>query len=211
MAARRSGWIVVLNGAPRSGKSSIARAKQGQLDGIWINLGVDAYQQAVPAALWPSIGLRPGGERPDIEMHLPILFAALYESIAAHSRLGLNVVVDIGHHDAHAKPLRLLHDGMRRLDGLPALIVGVRCPLPTILERRGRPQAGREGVYERGDGDRPVPAPILAWQEEVHAPGFYDLELDMSELSPEAAAERIGTALREGVAHPTAAERLAKA
>ncbi len=201
-----------MNGAPRSGKSSIAAAMQGQLDGIWINLGVDAYQQAVPAALWPSIGLRPGGERPDIETHLPILFAALYESIAAHSRLGLNVVVDIGHHDAHSKPLHLLHDGMRRLDGLPALVVGVRCPLPTILERRGRPQAGREGAYERGGADRPVPAPILAWQEEVHAPGIYDLELDTSELSPRAAAERIGRMLCERAwLRPTAAERLAKA
>lgn len=210
MAAQKPGWIVVLNGTPRSGKSSIAAAMQEQLDGIWINLGVDTYQRAVPAALWPSIGLRPGGERPDIETHLPVLFAALYESIAAHSRLGLNVVVDIGHHEAHSKPLDLLRDGMRRLDGLPALIVGVRCPLPTILERRGRPQAGREGVYERCSGDRPVPAPVLAWQEGVHAPGIYDLDLDTSELSPQAAAERIGTALREGVPHPTAAERLAE-
>jgi len=30
------------------------------------------------------------------------LYRALYESIAAHSRVGLNVVVDIGHHNAYA-------------------------------------------------------------------------------------------------------------
>lgn len=201
----------MLNGAPRSGKSSIAAAIQEQLDGIWINLGVDTYLRAVPAALWPAIGLRPGGERPDIEAHLPILFAALYDSVAAHSRLGLNVVVDIGHHDAHSKPLHLLRDSMRRLDGLPVPIVGVRCPLPTVLERRSRPETGREGVYERGGADRPIPAPILAWQEAVHAPGIYDLDLDTSELSPRAAAALIGTTLGEGVPHATAAERLAKA
>ena len=87
MVARNLGWIVVLNGAPRSGKSSIATAMQEQLQGIWLNLGVDAYQQTLPPSLRPSIGLRPGGERPDIEAHLPVLFAALYESVAAHSRL----------------------------------------------------------------------------------------------------------------------------
>jgi len=27
------------------------------------------------------------------------LYQAMYEAIVAHSRLGLNVVVDVGHHD----------------------------------------------------------------------------------------------------------------
>lgn len=32
------GRIVVLNGAPRSGTSSIARVMQSRLDGPWLNL-----------------------------------------------------------------------------------------------------------------------------------------------------------------------------
>lgn len=102
-----AGQVIILNGAPRSGKSSIARAVQESFDGVWINLGVDVYEQATPARYRPGIGLRPGGERPDLEALVPGLYAALYESIAAHSRLGLNVVADVGHHDAYSRPFTL--------------------------------------------------------------------------------------------------------
>ncbi|WP_257984379.1 hypothetical protein [Neobacillus cucumis] len=33
------------------------------------------------------------------------MYQAMYESIAAHSRLGLNVIVDVGHHDNYARYL----------------------------------------------------------------------------------------------------------
>lgn len=112
------GRIIILNGAPRSGKSSIARVIQESFGGVWINLGVDVYEQATPPRYRPGIGLRPGGERPDLEALVPGLYAALYESIAAHSRLGLNVVADVGHHDAYSKPLDCLADCARRLAGL---------------------------------------------------------------------------------------------
>lgn len=36
----------------------------------------------------------------DIEALIPALYAAFYDSVAAHSRQGLNVVADVGHHDA---------------------------------------------------------------------------------------------------------------
>src|SRR4051812_43681235 len=96
------GQVVILNGAPRSGKSSIVAAIQETFEGVWANLGVDAFNHTItPPRYWPGIGLRPGGERPDFEPLVPILYAALYESIAAFSRLGLNVVVDVGHHDGY--------------------------------------------------------------------------------------------------------------
>jgi chloramphenicol 3-O-phosphotransferase len=85
------GTIVVLNGAPRSGKSTLVRAMQQSLDGIWINLGVDGFADAIPEGLRPGIGLRPGGERPDLEDAVVALFDALYASVAACSRSGLNV------------------------------------------------------------------------------------------------------------------------
>jgi len=132
------GWIVVLNGPPRSAKSSIADVIQETFDGPWLSLGVDVFSQHVtPPRLRPGIGLRPGGgERPDIEALIPALCAAFYDSVAAHSRHGLNVVVDVGHHDAYARPLPVLPDAARRLGGLPALLVGVRCPLHVIMQRR---------------------------------------------------------------------------
>jgi hypothetical protein len=78
------GQIVILNGAPRSGKSSIVAAIQENFDGVWINLGVDRYMPMIPPRLQPGIGLRPGGERPDLEPLVALLYRALYASIAAH-------------------------------------------------------------------------------------------------------------------------------
>ncbi|HEX8683999.1 MAG TPA: hypothetical protein VF707_16890, partial [Ardenticatenaceae bacterium] len=102
------GQIVVLNGAPRSGKSSIAAIIQNTFDGVWMNLGVDGFMQMTPPQYQPGIGLRPGGEREDLEPLVARLYRAMYDSIAAHSRLGLNVVVDVGHHDAYAVPRGIL-------------------------------------------------------------------------------------------------------
>lgn len=138
------------------------------------------------------MGLRPGGgERPNIEALLPALYAAFYDSVAAHSRHGLNVVADVGHHDGYATPLGLLPDAARRLNGLPALLVGIRCPVEVIMARRDAGQPGREGRYAVSGPGGEIPGPVLRWQQQVHQPGIYDLEIDTSAVTPEAAAAMI--------------------
>lgn len=205
-----SGHIIILNGAPRSGKSSIVEVIQEKFEGVWVNLGVDAHvRHIMPPCYRPGIGLRPGGERPDLEQLLPRLYAALYASIAAHSRMGLNVVAEFGHHDAHSRPLGILGDCARRLAELPALFVGVRCPLDVVMQRRLAEGPERQGAYVAVEAGMPVPVPVLAWQEHVHRPGIYDLEVDTSTSSPEACAEKIRQRLTRPVPRPTAFERLA--
>ncbi len=130
------GQVVMLNGAPRSGKSGIARAIQATFPGVWMNLGVDNYMTATPERFLPGIGLRPGGERPDMEMMIQTMYLALYESIAAHSRRGLNTVADVGHHDGYSRSLRILHKCAAVTAGLPVLFVGVRCPVEAVMQRR---------------------------------------------------------------------------
>jgi chloramphenicol 3-O phosphotransferase len=201
--AHAPGQIVVLNGTPRSGKTSIANVIQDTFDGLWMNLGVDGFMRMTPARYLPGMGLRPGGERLDIEPLVQTLYRALYESIAAHSRLGLNVVVDVGHHDAYAVPRGILPECARLLGGLPVLFVGVRCPLDTIMERR------RNTGWTTGrPADAPVPRPVRLWQREVHIPGIYDLEVDTSMLGPKACAAAIRQRLDQGPL-PTAFQRLA--
>ncbi|MDE2840107.1 MAG: chloramphenicol phosphotransferase, partial [Chloroflexota bacterium] len=103
MLACKPGQIIILNGAPRSGKSSIARVVLDTFAGVWVNLGVDGFKQLTSQRYSPGIGLRPGGElAATLEPLVPVLYAAMYESIAAHSRMGVNVVVDVGHHDAYS-------------------------------------------------------------------------------------------------------------
>lgn len=195
------GQIIVLNGAPRAGKSSIAAAIQERFDGPWMNLGVDVARMTTPPRYQPGIGLRPGEPAHPAAPLVPVLYAALYESIAAHSRAGLNVVADVGHHDAAT-----LADCARRLAGLPALFVGVRCPVEVIMERRSASSPGR---YATGTAADPVPAPVRRWQRDVHVPGVYDLEVDTSLLTPEECADAIRRRLENG-ARPTAFQRLAE-
>ena len=178
---------------------------QETFPGPWMNLGVDVFSRHVtPARYRPGMGLRPGEESHEIAPLVPVLYAALYESIAAHSRFGLNVVVDVGHHDE-----KILADCARRLSGLPVLFVGVRCPIDVVMERRNTGQPGRDGEYATGTAAEPIPPPVRQWQEKVHLPGVYDLEVDTSLLSPERCAEAIRRRLEEGPP-PSAFRRLAE-
>jgi chloramphenicol 3-O phosphotransferase len=197
-----NGRIVILNGAPRSGKSSIARTMQQSLPGQWINLGVDAQNASLPEDLRPGIGLRPGGERPDLEPLVQRLYAALYGAVAAHARQGFDVVVDVGHHDFYSTPLHILPACARLLAGLDVLFVGVHCPIEIIMERRNADPQG--GLYLGGEA---VPEPVQRWQDAVHVPGLYDLEVDTGTMSPSDCVAAIASAL----AGPrTAFDRLAR-
>ena len=151
-----------------------------------------------PPALQPGIGLRPGESDHAAAAWAPRLWAALYDSIAAHSRAGLDVVADVGHHDPP-----ILRDCAARLAGLPALLVGVRCPTDVIMARRIASGMVPEGRLRDG-----IPEPVWRWQELVHVPGVYDLELDTSVLSPAECARAIGERLA-AIETATAFRRLA--
>jgi len=201
--------IVILNGPPRSGKTSIVEAVQDHADRPWMNLGVDVYARHITPPHWqPGIGLRPGEDRPELQALIPIFYAALYDSIAAHSRLGLAVVADLGHHVADPDGLALLKDCAKRLQGLPVLFVGVHAPLDIVLERR-RASAADGGPYVASAEGEPAPPPVVRWQEATQAPGLFDMEIDTSLTSAADAAELIAGRLFNPPDGPTALERLA--
>lgn len=197
------GQVVVLNGTPRSGKTSIALAIQETFEGPWMNLGVDKFKEMTPARFQPGIGLRPGGEAPHLEELIVVLYSAMYDAIAGHSRLGVNVVVDVGHHDWYSKPLGILPRSARQLSGLPALLVGVRCQIEVVMQRRCATWGG--GVPWDGS----IPEAVRRWQEAVHLPGIYDLEVDTSDMSAMECAESIRARLESGPPAPSAFSRLA--
>jgi chloramphenicol 3-O phosphotransferase len=183
--------IVVLVGTPRSGKSSVAAA----LGPPWVNVGVDLFgRSVVPRRFRPGIGLRPGGERPDLEALLPSFNAALFASAAEHSRRGRPVAVDVGIHDDHSRPLGLRPRAAALLDGLPVLLVGVRCPPDEVVRRRDADPDRYVGSSPGGG----LPEVVLRWEAAVHTPGVYDLEVDTSVLPPDACAVAIRRRLEEG-------------
>ena len=101
-----TGRIVLLNGAPRAGKSSIAKALQAR--GDWMVFGVDAMMAMTPSHLQPGIGLRPGGEKPELEAFVQQSYAALFDALAAFARNGLDVVSDVGLHNSYSRPLGIV-------------------------------------------------------------------------------------------------------
>ena len=187
--------IVVLNGAPRSGKSSIVTEIQQGFDGVWMNFGVDVSRRMTPESAQPGIGLRPGETDHPATHVAPVLYAALWESVAAHERLGLNVAVDVGLHDT-----RVAADAAARLESLPVLFVGVRCPVDLAIERR---RAAGDGQYA---ADRDV---AERWDRAVHPGWAYDLEVDTSLASPAQCAAALARRLAEGPP-PAAFTRLAR-
>ena len=88
------------------------------------------------------------------------------------------------------------------------LFVGVRCPIETIMQRREINQEGREALYLRATEETPVPEPVQRWQDEVHRPGLYDMEVDTSVLTALECAEAIRHQLDLGVPEPSAFESL---
>ncbi len=208
------GQVIILNGAPRSGKSSIATAIQEASDEPWMNLGADRYIRITPEQYRPGVGLRPAGiermeeepfaQREKIELLVPTMYAAMYESIAAHSRLGINVVTDAGHHDDYNIPQGILYDCARRMEGLPVWFVGVRCPVEIVWERRRNTWLKDQRIAD----DTPPPYSVHRWDREVHKPGIYDLEVDTARMRPEECSRAILIHLKHGP-QPAAFKRLA--
>lgn len=207
---KNHGRIVILNGAPRAGKSSIASAIQNDVTGQWVALGVDLQSlHIIPEKLRPGIGLRPGGERPDLEPTVEHLYRALYKSIRAHAEEGFDVVADLGHHEDYATLGPILPQCARLLSGMDVLFVGVSASLETIVQRRAMGSGDRPGLYAQRDGSQ-IPAPILRWQQAVHAHGPYDLTIDTDAMTPLDAAREIAAALSHRTEVPRAFERLAE-
>ena len=199
------GQVIVLNGVPRAGKTSIAEEIQRAFPGVWMNLGVDNHIKATPESLRPGVGLRPGGRvDPQIEEMVPTLYAALYDSVRAHALHGLNVVMDAKHHDSYTLPRGyILPDCARRMKGIPVLFVGVTCALDEIWQRlektwgRTRENANPDAI-----------AAIELGQTVTHEHD-YDLVVDTTHRSTVDCVASIRELL-EQPPRPTAFERLAE-
>lgn len=171
--------LIVLNGVPRSGKSSIAAEVLRLGGGPWVNLGVDSLRGQLPERLQPGIGLRPNAGRQDLEPYVRTLFLGLYASAIGWLDAGVSVCMDVGHHDAFRRPLGTLPACARLVGDRNALLVGVRCGLDEIGARR---EATAMAVAEERLWD---------WESAIHSPGVYDLEVFTDRCTPEEAARAI--------------------
>ncbi|TPQ23456.1 phosphotransferase-like protein [Streptomyces sporangiiformans] len=177
------GTVILLNGTSSSGKSSIARALLGILDGTWFHMPVDAFH-----------AMR--CERPiadeDLQPEIDRTVKGFHRAVAGMAAGGNNLVVD----HPLSRRWRLL-DLLDLLVPEDVVFIAVRCPLPE-LERR-----------EAARGDR-QPGLAAMQYSQVHSHELHDLAVDTSRHTPEECALRIRGFLSERPS-PTAFATLQRA
>ncbi|MGA5763998.1 phosphotransferase-like protein [Nonomuraea bangladeshensis] len=162
----RVGRLVLLNGTPSSGKTTVAKALQEELAEPFFHCSLDELRGGYQGRHW-------------LQDHGGVLFRRVLDGylhlLRSLTLLGHDVISE-----AVITPQMLDHY-LALFEGIPVLFVGIRCPLEEV-ERR-----------ERGRTDRMTSAPPL--DEPVHAHGCYDLEVDTSVQGPAEVAELISAAL----------------
>lgn len=177
----KTGTVIVLNGTSSSGKTSIVKALQEQLEEPFLDVGIDRFIWMLPGRylnqpLWDEVlgkatQAGPVGHR---------LIAGMHRAAAALARVGNAVIVD----HVLVEP-DWVRDCAATLAELPAYLVGVFCPL-AVLEAR------EKGRKDRTLGQARAQFPL------VHAGLVYDLVVDTSVDDPAGCAAQIAARLERG-------------
>jgi len=150
-----AGKIILLNGASSSGKSTLARAVQGQLDEPFWHLSIDHLRDS---GVLPLDRVRAGDFA--WKSMRPAFFQGFHNALPAIAVAGNNLIVD--HIVETPEWLNTLLSLLRPFD---VYFVGLHCPLQE-LERRELARGDRR----IGDARRDF--------ETIHEFVKYDLELD---------------------------------
>ena len=181
--------VVILNGAPSSGKTTIATAFRDQraaAGDFWLLIGIDDFLAKIPYE-WKSAGPDRGpfaadGIRFEITRDGPAvrvgnvgrqMLRAYQAAVAAAARVGLNVIVDEVIID------RTSWEGWNAvLAGLDVVWVGIRCA-PEVAEERNRARGDRFAGLAR------------ALTATVHRDARYQFEIDTTTQTPDEATSQL--------------------
>lgn len=168
--------MIILNGGSSSGKSSIARALQEILPGIWLTFGVDTFIDALPGrGDSPKSGISYG---PDGTVSVTDEYSRLengwYAALQTLADAGADIILD--------EVLLSGGRGQQRLrsafGGSSPLWVGVHCD-PDVAAAREASRGDREAGMARRQASL------------VHVGVVYDIEVDTTAHSSEACARTI--------------------
>jgi len=168
-SSTRPGRVVLLNGPPSCGKTSLAVALQRTLAEPWFHLSLDDFRAGYPQERWIA---------DDGSLFEPIMLGYL-GSLRQLALAGINLLAE-----AVMSPNRrdLYADTFR---GLPVVVVGVHCTYDEAL-RREQLRPDRQGG--------PMELPLEAFTA-VHSAMDYDLEVDTTAMSSESLARQLATRL----------------
>ncbi len=175
--------VIFLNGCTSAGKSSIARALQAALETPYLLTGIDDAFAMIPLRYHNH----PEGfqfVRED-EGLVQLAFGDVgWQTLHAH-QIAVAALASHGIHlilDEVVLTESLRREWLRLLEGVPVHYVGVHCELAE-LERREKARGDRMIGQARGQFDQ------------VHQGMRYDLTIDTTHQSPEAAAALIAAHL----------------
>jgi chloramphenicol 3-O phosphotransferase len=177
--------VVILNGAPSSGKTTLATAFRDQraaAGDFWLLIGIDDVLSKIPSE-WKSAGSDRGqfaadGIRFEMMQERPVvrvgsvgrrMLRAYQAAVAAAAHVGLNVIVDEVVIDRTS-----WDDWTVALGDLDIVWVGVRCS-PEVAEERNRARGNRYAGLAR------------ALTATVHQDARYDFEIDTTTRTPDEA------------------------
>jgi chloramphenicol 3-O phosphotransferase len=177
--------VVILNGGPSSGKTTLATAFRDQraaAGDFWLLIGIDDVLSKIPSD-WKSAGSNRGpfaadGIRFETMRQGPIIrvgsvgrrmLRAYQAAAAAAVRVGLNVIVDEVVIDRTS-----WDDWAVALAGLDVVWVGIRCS-PGVAEERNKIRGDRYAGLAR------------ALSTTVHQDASYEFEIDTTTQTPDEA------------------------
>jgi chloramphenicol 3-O phosphotransferase len=177
--------IIFLNGCTSAGKSSLTKALQKSLPGLWLTSGMDhAIGMAPPQLHHHQDGFffdqdEAGSVRLNFGLSGQKLLAAHRRGALAMARDGTNLILD----EVHATP-NMRDLWLEALKDSDVWLVGVHCSLDT-LERREIARGDRRIGQARGQFGK------------VHQGMVYDIEVDTNLMSSETACDAIIAAMAE--------------
>lgn len=184
-----TGRVVILNGAPSSGKSSLVdafcrrRSKSGEL---WLRIAIDDFNAKIPREFFGALGVEgrhsaqgvrfvpvDSGLRVEAGAEARRIFATYRRTVGTWARLGNDVIVDEVAFDREAAL-----DWSDAIADLAVLWVAVRCDSDVAARR------------ERARGDRLIGL-ATGMADVVHQHLRYDAEIDTTTATPGECAARL--------------------
>ena len=162
---RTKGKIIFLNGTSSSGKTSLARALQRELEEPFLYYSSDTFATFLPEKCFQDLSL--------LIAEVPNLLSGFHTSLPVLVQAGNNLIVD---HVLQEKDWLL--QCLEVLEGEEILFVGVTCPI-SVLEEREKKRVDREEGQARYQSSR------------LHEGCVYDIEIDSSKMSPEEGAKLV--------------------
>lgn len=166
--------ILFLNGTSSSGKTTLSKLLQDQLEEVYLHVPLDAF-----GAMFPPGKL---GDKELCSSSAPLLFEGFYRSVAALVSCGNKVIVDTVAQE-HQKGIFV-----SLFEPFDVVYIAVRCPLDELEKR------------EKERGDRSVGLARSQFAE-VHSFLRYDVEVDTHKQTAQECAALIKESIEREHTH----------